>query len=139
MKQLARVFMGLLLAAFMLAGVTTNLVTAQDRAKDVKPAQAAKSEKGRATSKTLLENDKVRVVETHFKPGDVTNVPRFARVVHVLKGGTMLRTYPDGKTEKVELKTGEVMFDEVIAGSGPRWTVKNVGGTDVVTYVVQLK
>lgn len=53
----------------------------------------------------------------------------------MLKGGTVLRTYADGKTEKSEWKTGEVQIQE----PGPQYTARNVGKTEVVLYVVRLK
>lgn len=55
-----------------------------------------------------------------------------SRVVRALKGGTVLRTYADGKTEKSEWKTGEVQIQE----PGPQYTARNVGKTEVVLYVV---
>ena len=52
-----------------------------------------------------------------------------------MKGGTLLLTYADGKTEKRERKTGQVYILE----SSPPFSVKNVGKTDVVLYTVILK
>ena len=46
-----------------------------------------------------------------------------------------MRTYADGKTEKVEYKTGEVRIN---APSG-QFTTKNVGKSEVELYVVVLK
>ena len=67
-------------------------------------------------------------------PGRLRWIP-CTRVVRVLKGGTVLRTYADGKTEKSEWKTGEVQIQE----PGPQYTARNVGKTEVVLYVVRLK
>ena len=67
-------------------------------------------------------------------PGTLRWIP-CTRVVRVLKGGTVLRTYADGKTEKSEWKTGEVQIQE----PGPQYTARNVGKTEVVLYVVRLK
>lgn len=131
MKQLARVFMGTLFVAFMLAGATANPAMAQEK---------AKAEKGKSTQTVLLENDKVKVSEVRFKPGDEnSNVPRTGRVVRALKGGTLMRTYPDGKTEKIEWKTGQVRFNEPVAGSGPQYTAKNVGKSEILLYIVEPK
>ena len=137
MKQLARFFVGLLVAAFMLAGVTANPAVAQDKAKDAKAAPAAKAEKGKAVQKVLHEDDKVRVTETTFKPGDVgNNVVRGFRVSRALSGGTLERTYADGKKEKVERKTGSV----VVAGPDKQaYFNKNIGKTNVVFYTVTIK
>jgi hypothetical protein len=55
--------------------------------------------------------------------------------VRALKGGTLMRTYADGKTEKVQWKTGEVKW----LGPDPVFATKNVGKTEIVLYVVELK
>jgi len=136
MKHMIRLFVSLLVPAFMLAGVAASLAMAQDKAKAAKPAPAAKAEKGKAAIKVLHEDDKVRVVEARFKPGDEgPNVARPFRVIRPLKGGTLQRTYPDGKTDKLEFKTGEV---KVLPPATP-YTPKNVGKSDVVLYVVFVK
>ncbi len=141
MKHLLRLLASLVVPAFMLAGVAANPVFAQDKAKDAKAAPAAKAEKGKSTMKVLLENDKVRVFERTYKPGDTNDeVPSSSyRVVRTLQGGTIERTYADGKKEKTEFKTGTVRFLEPAKGAGGKYTVKNVGKTEMVNYVVVLK
>ena len=121
----------------MLAGVVANPAFAQEKAKDAKAAPAAKAEKGKAVVKVLHEDDKVRVTEATLKPGDVgMNVQRGLRVSRALSGGTLLRTYADGKTEKVERKTGSV----VVAGPDKQaYFNKNIGKTTVVFYTVNIK
>jgi len=57
------------------------------------------------------------------------------RVVRALTGGTLERTYTDGKKEKVTYKTGEVRINEV----SPAFTTKNIGKTEIKLYVVQVK
>jgi hypothetical protein len=102
-------------------------------------AQDKKADKGapKATVKVLQENDKVRVFETTFAPGAVnTAVPSSAtRVVRALSGGTLERTFSDGKKEKVQYKAGEVRINN----PSPGYTVKNIGKTEVKLYVVQVK
>ena len=141
MKHLLRLFVSFLVPAFMLAGVAASPAFAQDKSKDAKAAPAAKAEKGKSTMKVLLDNDKVRVFERTYKPGDVNEeVPSSTfRVIRTLKGGTIERTYADGKKEKMEFKTGTVRFLEPAKGAGGKYTVKNVGNTEVVNYVVLLK
>src|SRR5947209_2440809 len=119
MKRLALMAM---VATFTLA-FTTGAVMAQEKAKAEK---AEKAEKGKAVLKVLAENDKVRVFEVAFKPGDENKaVPSSSfRVVRALKGGTLMRTYADGKTQKVEWKTGEARINEP---DKVAYTVKNVG------------
>lgn len=128
MKRLIRFFTGVLVPAFMLAGVVAVPAMAQDK---------AKAEKGKVTMKVLAENDKVRVFEVRYKPGDQNlSVPSSSvRVVRALKGGTIQRTFADGKTEKVEYKIGDVRIN---APSG-QYTTKNIGKTELVLYVVQVK
>lgn len=140
MKQLIRLFVSLLVPALMLAFATATPAMkhemAKDKAKDAKAAPAAKAEKGKPTVKELVDNDKVRVFEITYKPGDEgASVARGNRVIRHLKGGTIQRTYPDGKVEKFERKTGEVRF----SGPDAPFKVKNIGKTDVVNYVVQIK
>ena len=133
MKRLIRSYVGLLFAAFVLAGFAAQPAMAQDKAK---AAKAAKAEKGKATVKVLHDDDKVRVVEATFKPGDEgANVARPLRVVRALKGGTLQRTYPDGKTEKVAWNTGEVK----VQPPATPFTPKNVGKSDIVLYAVFVK
>jgi len=137
MNRLIRLFVSVVVPAFMLAGISASPAMAQDKAKDAKAAPAAKAEKGKAVQKVLHEDDKVRVTETAFKPGDVgPNVVRGFRVARLLKGGTLLRTWADGKTDKRELKTGQVL----VAGPDTQaYFHKNIGETDVVFYTVNIK
>jgi hypothetical protein len=139
MKYLLRLLVSLVVPAFMLAGVAANPAFAQDKSKDAKAAPAAKAEKGKATAKVLLDNDKVRVIERTYKPGDTNDEAPTAsyRVNHTLKGGTLERTYPDGKKERFEVKTGMVRYLE--PSKGGKYTVKNVGNTEVVSFLVVLK
>ena len=115
--------------ALVLSGLATNAALGQDK----------KADKGaaKATIKVLQENDKVRVFETTFAPGAVnTAVPSSAtRVVRALSGGTLERTYADGKKEKVVYKTGEVRINQ----PSPAYTVKNIGKSEVKLYVVHVK
>jgi len=137
MKQLIRLFVSLVVPAFILAGVAASPAVAQDKAKDAKAAPAAKAEKGKAVQKVLHEDDKVRVTETTLKPGDVgANTTRGFRVSRMLSGGTWERTYADGKKEKVERKTGDVR------AAGPdkqAYFNTNTGKTTVVFYTVTIK
>lgn len=127
MKRIARLSMGALISAFVLAGVIAPPAMAQEKAK------AAKLE---ATSKVLVENDKVRVLETLWKPGaETASAARGARVVRALKGGTLTRIYPDGKTEKITYKTGEVRWLDAT----PPYAIKNQGKSEIMLYTVYSK
>ena len=102
------------------------------------PGIAVAQEKGKATVKVLIDNDKVRVTETHYRPGDVGEDDRsHFRVNRTLQGGTLERIYPDGKKEKLELKTGQVRYLE--PSKAGNYQVKNIGKTTVVNYIVRVK
>jgi hypothetical protein len=122
----------------MFAGVSGTAL-AQDKGKDAKAAPAAKAGK-EPTIKVLLENEKVRVQEVTYKPGDEnTAVSRDGRVVRALTAGTLQRTYVDGKTDKVEWKVGETRYNEPAPVSAPQYKAKSVGKSDLVLYVVIVK
>ena len=128
MKRLIRLLASALVPAFILAVAVAQPAMAQDN---------AKAEKGQATIKVLAENDKLRAYETWYKPGDANAnvVTSSLRVVRALHGGTLMRTYADGKTEKVEWKTGDVK----ILPPGGQYTTKNIGKTEFATYTVLVK
>lgn len=126
MKTLTSFAVGIAVPAFIIAGSMATSAFAQD-----------KVVKGAPTVKVLLENDKVKVYETTYKPGDVNAAVSSSsiRINRVLKGGTLERTHADGKKQSAVLKTGKVVY----IASTPAYTVKNVGKTVVQLYVVELK
>ena len=129
-------------AILLIAAITLPVsnVSAQDKAKDAKAAPAAKAEKGKAITTVLVDNDKVLVYETRFKPGDENPaVGTGFRVVRTLQGGTLARVYPDGRNEKFEIKAGRTVYNEPPKSSGERYLTKNVGKTEILQYVVMLK
>jgi hypothetical protein len=102
--------------------------------KTKKAAKPAKVQK--AVLNEILVNDKVRVVEVVMKPGsqsDSMELP--VRVTRALKGGTLTRQFPGGKSEKVKFKSGEVRFGEAVSTH----SVKNSGHTTIHLYSVFLK
>jgi hypothetical protein len=115
--------------AFVLSGSIVGSATAQDK----------KAEKGagKAIMKVVAENSKARAFEVTFAPGaENTAVPSSSvRVVRALAGGTLQRTYADGKKENVVYKTGEVKINE----ASPAFTTKNIGKSEIKLYVVQVK
>ena len=137
MKHLIRLFVSLLVPGLMLAFATATPAMKHEMAQDkMKDAKAVKAEKGKAAVKVLFENDKVRVFEATLKPGDeAANVARPFRILRALKGGTIQRTWADGKVDKVVYKTGEV---KALEADKP-FTPKNIGKSDIVFYIVQLK
>ena len=96
----------------------------------------AKAAKGVPVVKVLLENDKVRVTETTYKPGDASaSRERFPRLNYTPKGGMSERVNPDGKKVKVEVKAGEWKW----YGEKETYAVANVGKTTIVYISVQYK
>ena len=133
MSMFTGVLAGLLVPAFIVAGIVATPALAQEKGKD---AKAAAAKKGEPIQKVFLENDKVRVFEVTFRPGDAgANTERPQRVIRVLKGGTLTLIYPDGKKEKLVWKTGEVKVREAT----PQYSPKNEGKSDIVLYVVYVK
>jgi len=109
-------------AAFALSSAMGTCAFAQDK---------------KATMKVIAENAKVKAYEVTFAPGaGNASVPASSvRVVRAIKGGTLERTYADGKKEKVVYKTGEVRINE----ASPAFTTKNIGKGEIKLYVVQVK
>jgi quercetin dioxygenase-like cupin family protein len=125
MKNMRQILGALIVPVFLVASATLP-VAAQDK----------KAEKGpvRAT-KVLADNDRVRVSESVFKPGEVNPLQkRGYRVTRVLKGSTTVERTTDGKTERLEYKEGSVH----IAPAGMT-SLKNVGKSEVTIYTVVLK
>ena len=129
MKHLTRLFVSLVVPAFILAGVASSQAMAQDKAKA--------ASKATNSVKVLHDDDRVRVTETTTKPGERSDsLVRGVRVVRYLQGGTQERTYADGKKDKVERKTGEVF----VAGPDKQaYFVTNIGKTTIVGYGVTIK
>ena len=86
--------------------------------------------------KVVLDNEKVKVTEVTWKPGQqiIDNNAEY-RVVRVLSGGTLLRTYSDGKTEKIVQSAGDVY---VLEPSRPCASM-NIGKFDITLSNVELK
>ena len=118
----------MLFAAFILAGAIAMPAMAQDKKVDKKAPVRAQ--------KVMIDNDRVRVSESVFKPGEENPmVERGYRVTRVLKGSTsVVRTHSNGKTEKIEWKEGGVYESPADNAS-----TKNIGKSEVVIYTVVLK
>lgn len=88
------------------------------------------------TRKEIQQNEKVRVYEATYQPGDFSPTNKWPmRVVHAMKGGTLERTYEDGKKETFVWKTGET---RIISEERP-YAIKNVGKGVVRLLIVALK
>ncbi len=115
-----------LVLASILTGGMTSVATAQGNLPKATDAP-----------KILMENEKVRVFELTYKPGlkNENAISTTIRVVRALKGGTVERTYADGKKETIAWQTGEVR----VLQPGPAFTNVNVGNSDVELYIVLVK
>ena len=132
MNKSASVLVALLVPAFLMAGAVATSAMAQEKKMEKKGAEKASERQ----QKKLIDNDRVLVTETTFKPGDVSpSIERPYRITRVLQGGESLRTFPDGKTQKWTWKTGEVKE----FGPDKPYASKNVGTTTIVLYTVTPK
>ena len=113
-----RMFSAIVIAAGLGAAVP---LYAQDKAK-ADPKEIA------VETKVLLENDKVRVTQSTFKPGAVSRTDRKARVNYFVTDGKLQRTNKEGKTTTYERKAGTSLWLEADSD-----VVKNIGKT---TFVV---
>lgn len=94
------------------------------------PAQVAAN-----VYKVVLDNERVRVFDVHFKPGDKAVMHGHPdHVVYVLSGGRNRLAFPDGTAQELDLQPGMAVF----IPAGPHETT-NVGKTDVRLLVVELK
>ena len=84
--------------------------------------------------KVKLENDRVRVLEYTSDPGDkeaLHSHPAF--VVYVVTGGTLRITTPDGKSDDVEFKAGDIRWRDPVTHS-----TENIGKTQLHAIIVEL-
>jgi quercetin dioxygenase-like cupin family protein len=84
--------------------------------------------------KLLKESDKVRVLEVTFKPNDVAKMHHHPyHVVYALSGGRM-RLSSGGRTQEIEVKTGQVLFLDA-----QDHEAKNIGKNTLDLLVMELK
>ena len=126
MNNKPRFMASLLVSALLMTVVAAPTALAQDK----------KAEGPVRAQKVLVDNDRVRVTESVFKPGEANPLDmRRARVTRVLKGSTTVqRTHADGKVEKVEWKEGATLWNP-----GDHASSKNVGTSEVTIMTVTLK
>jgi hypothetical protein len=82
----------LLAPAFLVAAIVVNSAIAQEKAG-----------KSSVKMRVFLDNDKVKVYEATYAPrAENTGVATSTvRIVRALKGGTLQRSYADGKKERL--------------------------------------
>lgn len=122
MKKLFRYSIGILLGTFMVifaaqAAIAVDVVTV---APDVK---------------VLLENDRVRVLESTLKPGEVEGMHTHpAYVAYFLTPTTVKITTPDGNSSVKKPPAGKVLY-----GDSAEHQIENVGDTLQRVLVIELK
>jgi mannose-6-phosphate isomerase-like protein (cupin superfamily) len=90
------------------------------------------------SSKIILENDKVRVKEAIFVPGDNKPGMHTHDLPHVgvaIDGGKLKFNYPDGKTETLDLKPGGAGYRD----ANVTHEAVNVGSKPVRVIEVEIK
>ena len=90
---------------------------------------------GAETHKVLVDNEQVRVLDVHIKPGQKIGMHSHpANVVYFDTDGKMKVTYPDGKTEERDLKAGTAV------SRGPlTHAVENVGNAEIHLVQTEMK
>ena len=130
MNRFTGVLAGLLVPAFLVAAAVSPAL-AQDKKAEMKAPAAPAA--GQAAIKEIEQNDKLRIYESTYKPGDVSpSAKRPLRAVYAIKGGSLERTYEDGKKEVIRWKDGEA---RIISEPRP-YSVKNIGKSVVHLYIV---
>ena len=123
MKILTHLIVGVLFVIFMVA-IGTQRVMAQD------PVKLAPK-----NHKVLLENDQVRVLEFHGKPGEKLAMHSHpANVLYTFSASKAKYTFPDGKTTEDEIKAGQATWREPVTHA---W--ENVGKTEAHSLIIELK
>jgi quercetin dioxygenase-like cupin family protein len=85
--------------------------------------------------KLILENERVRVFDVRFKPGQKAVMHAHPdRLVYVLADYTLDLKLPDGSSQEVPLKAGQAFW----MGAGPH-AAQNIGKTEGHALVVELK
>ena len=85
--------------------------------------------------KVLLENDRVRVLDSRMKPGETTSMHSHPDIVaYPLTAGKAKFTFPDDQSMEVELKAGEAMFME-----GHHHIAENTGAAEMHVLLIELK
>ncbi len=83
--------------------------------------------------RTLLENERVRVVEMRLAAGETDQQHSHpAETVYFIRGGKVRLHLPDGTTAEAEFPDGGVMWHEP-------WThqVENIGDSDILAVIVE--
>ena len=122
MRRLACFAVGIVLGAFAVSAA--GRVTTQDPVK-VSPQYYV----------VRFENERVRVLEFHLKPGEKEGMHSHPPgVVYVLVDATIRNGLPDGTSSERSLKAGDVLWRENTTHTG-----ENVGATEARAIAIELK
>lgn len=88
------------------------------------------------TSKIVLENEAVRMVEVSYQPGGSSeeHTHDFPRAVYVIAGGTVELVDQDGNARQLTVRAGDALWRPA-----ETHTVKNVGPTRVTLVETEIK
>ena len=123
--------------AFPVTSAIAQEKSKTEKAKDAPVEQKGKAEhsKGQSTTKVLLENEKFRVVETRSKPGEKNEMKAGSdRIIYSFNPGKSRIHYPEGKTEDVEFKAGDVRYRKADKSQS-----ENIGKTETRNLVITAK
>jgi beta-alanine degradation protein BauB len=85
--------------------------------------------------KVPVENDRVRVLDIHLKPGEkVAQHSHPASVIYAVSACKARFTYPDGKSEIIDMKEGQSFFTEAFSHEP-----ENIGDTECHVLNIELK
>jgi quercetin dioxygenase-like cupin family protein len=99
-------------------------------------AQANPKSPSGYTRVTIAESSGFEVYTTNFPPGAYSPMAkRPIRVIYVLSGGTLERTYADGRKVDITYKTGET---NIINDDVP-YELKNTSNSTVTLYCIRNK
>jgi quercetin dioxygenase-like cupin family protein len=87
------------------------------------------------THMVLLDNEHVRVLDVHAKPGEKVGMHSHpASTLYYLTDGKLKITYPDGRTEERIVKAGTAIWSKAVTHA-----VENVGASDFHEVHIELK
>jgi len=97
----------LLLTRFYLAAALSLIAAVRAQAQDVAKVSPE-------THRVLLENERVRVLDVHFKVGEMVPTHSHpAGILYYLSDAKLRITYPDGRTEERQVKAQATLVTEV--------------------------
>ena len=127
MKRLIHLFTGMTIGAVLATtgfAISSRATTAQDPVKQSPQYY-----------KVLLENDQVRVLEYHLKPGEKEPMHTHpAGVVYIFGDVKMKTSYPDGRTEEFAGGAGEAHWRDPVTHA-----LENIGTTEAHSLAIDVK